>query len=118
MHWAVRHGNGCALARRRWARAKRRCRLGHAALNIECLDMNAMFSDIVKNMQYQIDQRGTTVNIGAVPDCFGDRNQTFQVFTNLSGNAVKYTDPDRKGLMAQGGSRKRHTYCFWIFACR
>jgi signal transduction histidine kinase len=91
----------------------RLCRLGHAALSVECLDMNAMFADIVKNMQYQIDQRGATVNIETLPDCFGDRDQIFQIFTNLLDNAVKYTDTDRKGMINVSAETNNGmiTYC-------
>ena len=89
------------------------CRLGYVHLEIEHLDVNNMLASIVKNMQYQIDQHQITVEIGNVPDCFGDKGQIFQVFTNLLDNAIKYLDPDRKGTINVSGETEEGfcVYC-------
>ena len=78
-------------------------RLGRAAMKIERLDMNAMLAEIAQSMQFQLQQAGATLRIGNLPECFGDSVQINQVFSNLIGNAVKYLNPSRPGLITVAG---------------
>ena len=74
-------------------------RLGQAAVNIEPLDMNAMFANITKSMEYQVKEAGATVDIESLPPCLGDASQINQVFSNILDNALKYLDESRPGVI-------------------
>jgi len=88
-------------------------RLGQAALQFEKLDMSAMLADIVKAFEFQIREKGATVQVGTLPPCFGDATQINQVFSNLLDNALKYLDPARPATIRIHGhqEKKRVTYC-------
>ncbi len=91
----------------------RLCRLGYAALNIQPLDINSLICDVVRNMQYKIDNSGVTLNVGELPECIGDQEQISQLFANLLDNAIKYLDPNRKGMIKVTGKiyEKMSVYC-------
>ncbi len=70
-------------------------RIGSAALTIEQLDMNQMVAEIVKSMEFSVEQAGAGVQVDALPPCRGDATQLGQVFSNLLDNALKYLDPEQ-----------------------
>ncbi len=74
-------------------------RLGQAAVDIERLDMNAMLTDVTKNMEFQVKEAGATVDLGALPACLGDSSQINQIFSNILDNALKYLDETRPGVI-------------------
>jgi signal transduction histidine kinase len=74
-------------------------RLGQAAVTIEPLDMNEMFANITKSMEYQVKEAGATVDIRSLPSCQGDASQINQVFSNIFDNALKYLDESRPGMI-------------------
>jgi PAS domain S-box-containing protein len=74
-------------------------RLGQAAVDIECLDMNAMLTDVTKNMEFQVKEACATVELGTLPACLGDSSQINQIFSNILDNALKYLDETRPGVI-------------------
>jgi signal transduction histidine kinase len=78
-------------------------RLGRAALNIEPLDMNAMLDSITQAMEFQIKEARAAVRVVDLPPCLGDATQINQVFSNLLDNALKYLDPQRRGVVRVSG---------------
>src|SRR5690606_37461720 len=48
---------------------------------------------------YQIKQMKIIVEIDKLPDCIGDKSQITQIFMNLFGNAIKFLDPSRQGMI-------------------
>jgi len=74
-------------------------RLGQAAVDIERLDMNAMLTDVTKNMEFQVKEVGATVDLGTLPGCLGDSSQINQIFSNILDNALKYLDETRPGMI-------------------
>ncbi|MGE0087709.1 MAG: ATP-binding protein [Desulfococcaceae bacterium] len=88
-------------------------RLGRAAINIRQISMNIMVSDILKTFEYRIKEMGAKVDLGDLPDCFGDETMLNQVFSNLIDNALKFSHPDRNCIIRISGiAKKRETvYC-------
>lgn len=88
-------------------------RLGRAALSIELLDMNALVNKIVSSFEFQLRQAGIALEVGKLPGCQGDAVQVAQIFSNLVGNAVKFSDPARPGIIKISGSKAagRSIYC-------
>jgi signal transduction histidine kinase len=78
-------------------------RAGRARLSIRRLDMNHMLSEIVASLQCIIDEAVAAVRVDNLPPCRGDETQIGQVFTNLLGNALKYLDPNRPGMIRISG---------------
>jgi PAS domain S-box-containing protein len=81
-------------------------RVGRPPLTIRQLDMNQMLSEIVASMQFAIEQAGASVQVGSVPPCQGDQMQINQVFSNLLNNALKYLDPNRRGVIRVCGQEE------------
>lgn len=88
-------------------------RLGRIAISPVHLDMNAMMSEIIQTMEYQIQQAGATVRIQDLPPCQGDTVQINQVFSNLLDNALKYRSSGRLPVITITGRTEdgRSTYC-------
>jgi PAS domain S-box-containing protein len=78
-------------------------RLGRVALNIRPINLNAMLTEIVAAMKFQLDDAKAEVLIDPLPTCLGDNVQTSQVFGNLLDNALKYRSPARPLRIAIGG---------------
>jgi PAS domain S-box-containing protein len=88
-------------------------RIGRAAINIETIDMNTTIAGIVKSMGYSIQQKSVQIEVSDLPSCMADAAQTNQIFLNLIGNAVKYLDPKRPGIITISGSNRENfaVYC-------
>ncbi len=88
-------------------------RLGQQELKKEKLNMNNLMSDIAKPMTYQVTHIGAKLELSELPICTGDAIQINQLFSNLIGNALKYLDSERSGVVKVSG-RKEHdhsVYC-------
>ena len=88
-------------------------RSGRGVLSMENIDMNAMVSQVVDAIEYQIKESHVEVIINDLPPCRGDGVQINQVFSNIIGNALKYLDPEKKGLIEISGTVEdsQVTYC-------
>ena len=78
-------------------------RVGTAQVNSESLDMDKIVRDVLAAMEYQIKENCIAVTVVSLPGCIGDKNMLDRVFTNLIGNAIKYSDPAKKGEIRISG---------------
>ncbi len=78
-------------------------RLGRSALNIGGLNMNELWEDIRRTMEYQIQEKGAALTIEPLPPCLGDATQINQVFSNILDNALKYLKPEIPGQIHVSG---------------
>ena len=72
-------------------------RLGRQELKLKKVDTAQLTASILKTLRHQLEQRHTTVIIGALPVVIADRTAMEQIMGNLLDNAVKYLAPDRPG---------------------
>ena len=75
-------------------------RTGRAALEIETLDMNVLITKVLDSIEFQIKEAEVKIEISDLPPCRGDEIQVNQAFSNLVGNALKYLDKNRPGVIS------------------
>ena len=78
----------------------RLARFDYSADEMTNIDMDAMIAEIIKTMTYQARHRKVRFSVEPLPCAWGDEQQISQVFSNLIGNALKYLDPARSGLIS------------------
>jgi signal transduction histidine kinase len=81
-------------------------RLGQVAITIEKLNMKDLMAEVVDDFQFQTKRAGVKLDVGRLPQCQGDKAQLNQVFSNLIGNALKYLDPERPGIIRISGRKE------------
>ncbi len=89
-------------------------RTGRLPLNFEFLNMKAMMIDIVKTLEFQIQRAGASVNIGDLPECYGDYSQLSRLFFNLIDNAIKYRDPGRELIIRISGYMEKNNSVYVV----
>jgi len=72
-------------------------RLGRRELKLDPLHTEALVQASLQTLAHQL--KGCQVTVGALPDVIADRTSMEQVWDNLLGNAVKYLDPNRPGVI-------------------
>ena len=81
-------------------------RLGQVAITIEKLNMKDLMAEVVDGFEFKTKRAGVKLDVGRLPQCQGDRAQINQVFSNLIGNALKYLDPERPGIIRISGRKE------------
>jgi len=66
-------------------------RVGRSDINFETVDMPLLLKEIAGEVWHAFKADKTELILGQLPDLKGDRTMIAQVFTNLIGNAVKYS---------------------------
>jgi signal transduction histidine kinase len=78
---------------------------GETALPMERLDVRAVLSDAVEGVRAEIDRRGLKLRVdlgyeGVADAVMGNRTALTQVFYNLLGNSIKFTDAPGEIIVA------------------
>ena len=63
------------------------------------VDLNKVVSDVVSDLEIQLEQCGGKIEIASLPVIDADATQMRQLFQNIISNALKFTPPDRKPLV-------------------
>lgn len=67
-------------------------RTGRVVMNIKQNNMTSLITNVIRSFDFQTKEIGATMDIEALPDCYGDENMLNQLFSNIIGNAIKYRD--------------------------
>jgi signal transduction histidine kinase len=67
-------------------------RIGETEIKNEVIDVNALLDDILKSVEYQIKENDIHITVDCLPACTGDKGMLDSVFSNLIGNAIKYSN--------------------------
>jgi signal transduction histidine kinase len=70
-------------------------RPGTVEMNIQKIDMNALFAKILQSLDFQIKEAQCKIHINPLPECYGDAALLDQLFANIISNALKYSDSER-----------------------
>ncbi|MCE5185684.1 MAG: PAS domain-containing sensor histidine kinase [Planctomycetaceae bacterium] len=89
-------------------------RAGLAPTKPEVIDMNELIHGVLESIKIKFKEADVEYDIIALPDCFADRTQITQVFTNLLDNAVKYLDPFRRGQICVEGTLQAGGVLYWV----
>ena len=82
-------------------------RLGRQKADLKHLDMNKIMADVISEFEFQIKEQHVTLSITPLPDCEADALQINRVFSNLLGNALKFLDPERPGVIRISGQKEK-----------
>ena len=80
-------------------------RLGGLEFDLETLDVNRIVSGLKDDLFHQLSDLGARIETGPLPTITADQTSMEQIFANIMGNAVKYLDPERPGVVRVTGRR-------------
>ena len=89
-------------------------RLGRQKLTLKKLDMDRIMEDVVSDFEHEIQEKNVKIDISQLPPCRGDKLQINRVFSNLMGNALKYLDPDRPGVVTISAKKEPDGIYYFI----
>lgn len=86
-------------------------RAGRALRPFEDCDINLIISDVIKMIQFNLNNDQTKILISnTLPPTYGDRQKIRQIFQNLIENAIKYKDPSRLCEIEISYDQKQQAY--------
>ncbi|MCK9150630.1 sensor histidine kinase [Methanobacterium alcaliphilum] len=89
-------------------------RAGRQEMNINQLDMNSLVENIYGEFSTQTEGRNINFMVEDLPPVFGDRSLMYQVFSNLIGNALKFTSHKDPAEITVGCIEEKNEYVFYV----
>lgn len=89
-------------------------RMGQATLKPRVLNMNKILNEIRQELLVVNPKTKLQIIIGDTPDIYGDETMVMQVFSNLIGNAVKYSSATDESFVTVSGEDTGNTIQYKI----
>jgi signal transduction histidine kinase len=89
-------------------------RLDRHALTLQSVHIAALVHEAVAELRREHSNRDVTVHVGELPDAYGDKVLLKQVFTNLLGNAFKFTSQLGQPTIEVGCERSEHACVYFV----
>ena len=89
-------------------------RYGRQEYGSEEIEVRTLGTTTLDSLRQLIDTNGVRVSVNSLPKARGDVTAVGQVFSNLIGNAVKYLQPGRPGLIEIGGETENGAAHYWV----
>ncbi len=89
-------------------------RTGRVEMNIQKIDMNELFANIIQSLDFQIKEAKCEIKINPLPECYGDAALLDQLFANIISNALKYSDSERTLEITVGAKKTYNRVVYTI----
>ena len=74
-------------------------RTGQVKMQVSMQDMDKLIESILASYNFQLTELNVIVKKQNIEQCYGDKNQLNQLFSNIIGNALKYRDTNRQLIL-------------------
>lgn len=89
-------------------------RIGRSDVQYLTVDTGLLINEIINDLDQVYDQAVLNITVGETPDLQGDRTMLSQVFSNLIGNAVKYSQYADTATVHISGVISEEEICYTI----
>ncbi len=89
-------------------------RVGTKGSDMALLEIGEALGEAESNLKIAIEETGTQITRGPLPEVFGDRRQIVQLFQNLLSNAIKFRGAEQPRIHVSASRKGKE----WIFAVK
>lgn len=79
-------------------------RLGRVEYECAFINVSEVVKNVLRSLQGTIQEKGAEIVVKELPPVWADSSAIEQIFSNLIGNALRYSDPARRPRIEIGGS--------------
>lgn len=80
-------------------------RVSRSANQFERIEMRPLVDDIIDDINEQVRREQATVEVGELPDVYGDQSQIRRLFQNLISNAIKFHKAGERPVVSISGRK-------------
>lgn len=114
LNFLTRIGNGADRMNSMITEVLDYSRIGRSELQYRPVDIRSVLLDITEDLKAIYSSADLNITIGDTPEVQGDKTMLFQVFSNLIGNAVKYSQYAQRKEVSVHGEIDGNEVCYRI----